>query len=354
MNKTLITILLATLATSAFAKQYWVTGVNENGGWVDQDKAKNAYYNEYQGKQNVGAGNGTSGYFNNGSDGDGFLCWAASATDILTWWHSQNPSVAQENPAVPHEQGEIWELFKENYVNDSGSADAGIAWYMKGITTDNEPTPRNKNTMNPAGYYPDMLEDSKHFDIRTFDKGWLNPMEYDYTQATSQSDISKNIAGTLANLIEDGYVISLGISGSGGSKHATTLWGVETDDATGLLTTMWITDSDDALNGYGTELIELTCNPVEHECYIIEGHPIGNLRSYGITSIGKEYQEAEFQATKNGRLWYDSYSEGRNDYFYDFTAFKFSTVDYQGVPEPATGTLSLLSLAGLCARRRRK
>ena len=347
MNKTLITILLATLGTSAFAKQYWVTGVNKNGGWVDQDKDRTPIYNEYG-----------AGYFNNGPDGDGFLCWAASATDIITWWHDLNPGAQAMNPEAPHEQGQIWNLFKSNFINNSGSASNGIEWYMNGLTTTANPTPK-KPQPSPGDYYPDLELDVQHFDIREFDPRYIEDdgeliFYPDYEGVVG--DIHLNIAKKITDMIRDGYIISLGISGITGSKHATTLWGVETDEATGLLTKMWITDSDDNLQGYGTGLIELDCTPIVNDL-MVGPYKYGEQLAYGITSTGKAYAEEEFKDTKDGRLWYEynlDSDPARNDYFYDFTAVKMPVVAYQGVPEPTTGTLSLLALAGLCARRRRK
>lgn len=100
--KTLLALLLATLAPCSFAKQYWVKGVDTTGGWVDVDKARNQHYNEFENEVRVGANKGSSGYFDNDrSTGDGFLCWAASATNILTWWHRQNPGAAQTNKKAP-------------------------------------------------------------------------------------------------------------------------------------------------------------------------------------------------------------------------------------------------------------
>lgn len=345
MTKTLLTILFASFATSAFAnEQYWVHGVDKDTGWVDQDKERSLGYNQYG-----------PGYFNNDAEkGDGFLCWAASATDIITWWHQLNPGAQVMNPVAPHEQGAIWDLFKANFVNASGTASAGIEWYMNGLTTIAEPTPR-ANPTSKGDYYHDMVADIKHYDIREFDPYWI---EYEgeliYFPDMYEGpvvDVYKDVANTMTTLLQDGYIISLGISDEDGAKHATTLWGVETDKD-GYLTKMWITDSDDALNGYGSGLIELDCDKITNQLMLGEIHA-GDMYAYGITSTGKEYAEEEFQETKAGRLWYDC-NEPRNDYFYDFTAIKLSTVAYQGVPEPTTGTLSLLALAALAARRRRK
>lgn len=349
MRKSLLTTLLMTsLAPSVLAGQYWVKGVDEDSGWVDVNKARTSQYDEYD-----------AGWFDNGPDGDGFLCWAASASDILTWWHNQNPDAAQLNPEAPHKQGEIWELFKKNYVNDSGTAAAGIEWYMNGVKTSQQPELRGN--AGPGGYYKDLDVEVEWLpqDIKDFDPA------YKFSEAAGMTwwlpndndpvvDVHKAIADKMSLLIDQGYIISLGIGDEKGTKHAVTLWGLETGDD-GYLTTMWITDSDDWLNEYGPQeapgeaLIELTCTPAHEDVMMGEFIKTGELDFYTIDSRKTTYQGNDVE--KAGRQWYSS---DRTSYFYDFTAFKFSTVAYQGVPEPASGTLSLVALAGLAARRRRK
>lgn len=347
MKKILLAILLASLTSTAFAEQYWVRGVTKDDGWVDVNKARTGTYNEYG-----------AGWFNNGPEGDGFLCWAASASDILTWWHNQNPGAAQLNPEAPHEQGEIWELFKKNYKNDSGTAAAGIEWYMNGVKTSQQPEPRDD--AEPGGYYNGLDVDVEWVsqDIKDFDPAykfledagmtWWLPDDNDPVV-----DVHKAIADKMSLLIDQGYIISLGIGDENGTKHAVTLWGLATDDD-GYLSKMWITDSDDWLNEYGPQaapgeaLIELTCTKA-HEEVMMGVIKTGELDFYTIDSPKTTYQGDVVE--KAGRQWYSS---DRTSYFYDFAAFKFSTVAYQGVPEPATGTLSVLALAGLYARRRRK
>lgn len=340
MNKTLLTVLVATLAPCSFAKQYWVKGVDTNGGWVDVDKSRNAQYNEFENEVRVGKNKGSSGYFNNDrNSGDGFLCWAASATDILAWWHRQNPGAAQLNKKAPTGKEELWQLFKKSFVNDSGAAEAGIRWYIKGIVPQVEPTP--KPGIGRGGYYSGMDIQSEHYDIRQFDPAWMEhggePV-YNLEYNGPKEDVHLKIANKITSLIKDGYIISLGISGEGGGKHATTLWGAETDDTTGHLTKIWITDSDDALNGYGTGLIELECRDIENELTLGTGEhvfTVGKLLACGIKSTGKAYQEEEFRDKKASRLWYDC-TKGRNDYFYDFTAIKMPQVPAQGMPQQAS------------------
>jgi len=77
--------------------------------------------------------------------------------------------------------------------------------------------------------------------------------------------------------------------------HATTLWGYEIDNATGLLTRVWITDSDDImtepktplLNEYSVSIdegkseIKLTGNTRYGACWVVSLHP---LSGYGTSA----------------------------------------------------------------------
>ena len=75
--------------------------------------------------------------------------------------------------------------------------------------------------------------------------------------------------------------------------HATTLWGYEIDNATGLLTRVWITDSDDImtepktplLNEYSVSIdegkseIKLTGNTRYGACWVVSLHPFSGYGS---------------------------------------------------------------------------
>lgn len=71
----------------------------------------------------------------------------------------------------------------------------------------------------------------------------------------------------------------------------------------------------------------------------------------GLTNVGFIASEKELEVGQVGLIARDIVIEERQ-----FEGMAFSVVGYNGpaVPEPATGTLSLLALAGLAARRRRK
>ena len=359
MKKTLITILLASLATGTFAKEYWVKGVSEEKGWVDINKGRASTYEQYG-----------VGWFDNGENGDGFLCWAAAASNVLTWWHQQNPGAAAINPDAPSTKEAIWSLFKKSFKNASGIPEIGVDWYLNGNLPEEqvEPYPRDE-AKTFEGYYTDAPQLSGsfsqlNFPTVSFDPRFNEYYEWNPTVDIGDLDIHKAIAAKMAELMQDGYIITLGIAGVNVGKHAVTLWGIELDED-GYLSKMWITDSDDNLNGYGTkeagrgeDLIELICQRMS-ENMGSETLDMGTMTSYGFSSPNNVYVDDQFKEQKDGRYWYAYDPEGnmgevRQDYFYEFTAIKMPLVAYQGVPEPATGTLSLLALAGLAARRRRK
>lgn len=116
----------------------------------------------------------------------------------------------------------------------------------------------------------------------------------------------------IIDAMESGYALSLSAYSEAGNyqlAHAYTLWGLEYE-GTGddrRITKMWVTDSDD-----GIERL------VEYDIYTKEN-------SLAFTT-GAEIRYAD-------GLW---------------------TLPTASIPEPTTATLSLLALAGLLTRRRRR
>ena len=63
--------------------------------------------------------------------------------------------------------------------------------------------------------------------------------------------------------------MTISLNSNGGLLHATTLWGYEIDNATGLVTRLWITDSDDLLNEPKQQLLnEYTVSYRDGDAYI--------------------------------------------------------------------------------------
>jgi hypothetical protein len=84
--------------------------------------------------------------------------------------------------------------------------------------------------------------------------------------------------------------VSLG-SNLGTLHHATTLWGYEIDNATGLLTRIWITDSDDMT----TEPKE----PVLHE-YTVSVHETHHTIKFSGAPYGACYAVALYPVSAYG------------------------------------------------------
>lgn len=320
MKKTLFLLCALCAATTASAKQYWVQGVSETGGWFDTNKT----------------GNNDSGF-----------CWAAADTNILSWWYQQNKAAAQvaQDNEVPHTQEALWKLFNDSFVNGDGHPTSGLRWYVNGT----EPqSPAIKDTTK--GDYSDILsvtlEDVVSRNIYSYDPAW--EVVDGVPTRTGTTEPSKEvfvlIANDLKNYLMSGYAVALGMCGNGAGKHAVTLWGIEINEETGHMTKMWITDSDDDLYKVAggpkyddSGLIELICE----EDWIAPNYaPWDQLNCYMVKSA---------VAGTAGDYWYKG--AANNDQFYEFTAYKLA---FNGTPEPATATLSLLALAGLAARRRRK
>lgn len=112
-----------------------------------------------------------------------------------------------------------------------------------------------------------------------------------------------------------------------GGRTALTLWGVEYD-ADGNLTTMWLTDSDD----YEEKIfsVSATLDREKNKIYLGDKVVDGDRSYYLYDGMSNVFiGEINVLNTDESSTW-------------------------RLVPEPTTATLSLLALAGLAARRRRK
>ena len=125
--------------------------------------------------------------------------------------------------------------------------------------------------------------------------------------------------------------IALGLSSDDGKlAHSITLWGVEFDN-NGNLTTLWLTDSDDYFNQIFS--VSATLDEKANKIYLGELEGEGE-DAYYFTDAYEDYKDVYI-----GRI---------------YALDTESALKWQLVPEPTTATLSLLALAALAARRRRK
>lgn len=326
MKKTLLS-LLAMVPLAASATQYWVPGVSlENHAWKDVDKLMTDDH----------------------KTGDSVLCWAAAASNVVAWWQDYNAGhLVNHKAGIPQGEQALFNAINDAFVNTGADGYLGLSWFMDGAS----------DMLNEVWYEDeeigtvtlgDMILDSD----RTEQGGYYNGIVQDITSSMSyhtqficDEETGFIVEGVLTleqftqelvDAVSTGGVV-LGLSARYGD-HAITLWGVDVDDDTHQITRMWVTDSDDknsAVFKTDLDLIELICSPVRKTRDMGEGFEPLEYDAYSIVE-------------KEGR-WYTG---DQNEYIDSFSTLR-ANVQWT-VPEPATGTLGLMALAGLAARRRRK
>jgi hypothetical protein len=278
------------------------------------------------------------------------MCYAASATNFIAWWQNggwQGESkVFQPNQAAPSTIDDIWKQYIEHNKNKEEGGDplSAINWWISGVYApidENGDIAGKEDPIWDRFYdtYENLVDDSddeSEGDSALNDTLTLRPIPgYYYDQyGLTKTDLSELLedvwnedSGESAEdidfigLLESGAALSLGILDGDELAHALTLWGVEYDED-GNLVQLWLTDSDDA-------------DEIESEETLVSA-------AVTLKNDGRFY----FEDT-------DTYGEGT--YIGAVYAFNASvTKNWQMIPEPTTATLSLLALAALAARRRRK
>lgn len=375
MKKTLLTLLaLAPMAVLAEDTKYWVDPTNTDlcywvpgfslddpSTWYDVDKANNQL-----------TGTPTSG-----DCLDGHYCWAATAANIVAQWENKNKEfVLTTQERAPKSAEAVFDEFIHTFEHNSGETSNATSWYFTGEKKHGlgfKPAAQNKD----GGYYQGLVSYETVYGDPMFQEnsGWTPDPEGGFAIWDSSvysiegNDLYKQWTDNLVDCILNGYSVGISADGMyldqegeiGSYSHALTLMGVEVDDK-GYLARMWLTDSDDATS-FGTDmgLFSVSCAPIE------------DMTTYGISkedylnppATVEEFNWAEGNvavfsmksdvADEKGKLWYNGYvDEDVFDYFSGYSAIRITPLVDSNVPEPATGTLSLLALAGLAARRRRK
>ena len=233
-------------------------GVSLTSGWYDVNKLKNG-------------------------GGDINMCWAASASNIIQWWQDRYveagntlPAGAVTGPGTKvYPEGykynlALMELYRDLWWNGKGGdTDHGVIWYFEGRNVQkyaSEGSHAQPNDNTSGGYYSSIwnqiLPKVYHeYKSDLFPNEFYNLISKEYNNYSNWGNGSgvsgiqqlKKFSDLVVEFIDRGvisFVISL--NSNGGLLHATTLWGYEIDNATGMLTKVWITDSDDMhQNGAG-------------------------------------------------------------------------------------------------------
>ncbi len=180
-----------------------------------------------------------TGWFdaNKSWSGDGLLCWAATSSNLIAWWQSQNPDYREEGD--PWGVDEVWDVYKNSFVNDGGIISKGVQWWFDGtgIGTTDADLKYKDGHVSDGGYYAEHLYGGKVEVATPANITTLTSKEFN--QATT-------LANTLVKYMRDGYAVGLNFI-SGKKGHAETLWGIEYNPDTQLITRLYISDSDDSL-----------------------------------------------------------------------------------------------------------
>ena len=277
----------------------FVEGVTPTSGWYDVNKM----------------GNGTL-------NGDINMCWAAASANMIQWWQDRYvaagnslPASAVTGPGTVYVASAgrkyelaIMDMYHSQWNNDKGChTTESIPWYFEGVNYGQTATPGSQAyPLTEGGYwkgiwssvYPHLYHGYSYM------FGWytgLYTAEYTayehWGEGSSLSGVQrhKRFSELVVQFIDRGITsMTITLNKNGGLNHATTVWGYEIDNATGLLTRLWITDSDDLVNepkqqllneytvsyNAGDNFITLSSDAVRYgKCYVISLNPFSGYGS---------------------------------------------------------------------------
>ena len=264
----------------------------------------------------------TSGWYDvnkkaQGNNGDINMCWAATSSNMIQWFQDRYkaagktlPAGAVDGPGVtsytnygPYEL-ELMDVFLTQWDNSRGGhMEQAIPWYFEGVLNGGEyASPGSQAVpLTEGGYWKSIWSDVK----ANMYCGYGSTVGYttcynNYYQWGNGTDLlgAERLAyftDLVVTAFEHGMAgLTISLSANLYSlHHATTLWGYEIDNATGLLTRVWITDSDDImtepktplLNEYSVSIdegkseIKLTGNTRYGACWVVSLHPFSGYGS---------------------------------------------------------------------------
>ena len=252
-----------------------------------------------------------------GDNGDINMCWAATSSNMIQWFQDRYkaagktlPAGAVDGPGVttytnygPYEL-ELMDVFLTQWDNSRGGhMEQAIPWYFEGVLNGGEyASPGSQAVpMTDGGFWKSIWSDVKANMYCGYDStvGYTTCYNNYYQWGNGTDFLGTERLAYFTDLVVTafehgmaGLTISLSANLSS-VHHATTLWGYEIDNATGLLTRVWITDSDDImtepktplLNEYnvsvddGNSNIKLEGNTRYGACYVVSLHPFAGYGS---------------------------------------------------------------------------
>ncbi len=232
------------LATSFFAQadSVWAPGVTLEGGWVDYNKVDGSTYD---------------------TDDSG-MCWAATASNVIAWWQTQNQA-SLSGVTLPND--EPWDVFRILTKNNGGNPRFAYDWWINGGSSGNLSWDAEQKTAHgdwaAGGFLKDVYDTA------------MAPV---FIANSNNRDVYTK-ASALVGALNAGYALSIEVgTNDGGSSHAITLWGLEyhlDEQERFILDYAYITDSD---TGYG--LTKAQFEEYEKGVLILKSTTTGTGNSY--------------------------------------------------------------------------
>lgn len=225
-------------------------GVSVQSGWYDVNK--------------VGQGD---------KNGDINMCWAASASNMIQWFQDRYVAAGNTLPTTAVNGADpdgIYELALMKMYHDEwdnshgGHVQQAIPWYFEGSLQGGEYASAGSQAVpqTDGGYWSSIWNDVYQNIYHGYEEIIIpGVIEYLNTYTTCYNNYyiwgnGTDHAGAQRLKIFSDLVVECFRYGMAAmsiclnpnfvsASHATTLWGYEIDNSTGLLTRVWITDSDD-------------------------------------------------------------------------------------------------------------
>lgn len=164
---------------------------------------------------------------------DGMMCWAATASNLMHWWITQNQKYIElygdrykgpvyDYPLSKPQESDIFQCFIDAFEDRAGKIDEGVNWFIHGKIPY---YPRLEKPYNYAGYFKDVFPD-------------------DVTLAQNVGGLSKEMFNkTVKDALKNKKAIGI-VVGPVRTSHAVTVWGVEFD-ANGDVSYIYMADNND-------------------------------------------------------------------------------------------------------------
>lgn len=237
---------------------------------------------------------------------DGYMCWAATASNLLHWWIDQNMAYVTrygdrykgpdyvfhsertndgglEN--TTRQESDIFQCFIDSFADEAGKGDDGLNWFIHGIV----PTAPALTNGNQGGYFKDVFPQGVKLAANVAGLG--------------KASFNKAVKDALAN--GKGMGLSIGDVRSG---HVVTLWGAEFD-SDGYVSYIYMADNNDRnqyeVNGVGCDRYEIVYETLPEggtitkykSGFIPDDRPVA-LNRLVTLELGQEYWE-EYLAKNN-------------------------------------------------------